>query len=176
MRRGATWWARRPPVMAPVALLLALTACGGQASGVTPTAPGRIAVLAASHVPATIGGLEVKREDVGQTVAAAGPAYVDAVAMYGLRAGSVLEATLEVGRFAPGSRYRSARFQAGIVNRIGSTTPRRYRLGHDVVYLTTGTRQYLAVWFRGRLLMILTVRQDYRTARALLRDALEVRA
>ena len=57
-------------------------------------------------------------------------------------------------------QYRSARFQAGIVNRIGSTTPRRYRLGHDVVYLTTGPRQNLAVWFRGRLLMILTVRQE----------------
>ena len=64
--------------------------------------------------------------------------------------------------------------QSGIVSHIGSTTPRRYRLGKDSVYMTTGARQNLAVWFRGRFLVILTVRQDYKDARALLRNALEI--
>lgn len=151
-----------------------LSGCGGDARAVTPTRPGHIKPLDAP-MPAQIGGLQVVREDIAQTVASAGPAYVDAVAMYSLKAGTVLTATLEVSRFNRGAEYRRPSFQAGIVGRIGSTTPARYRLGKDTVFFTTGARQNLAVWFRAQYLVILSVKQDYGDARALLRQALEVK-
>jgi hypothetical protein len=169
-------------VRLPAALIAAAVAvlaggsCGGSAAaGVRPTPPGKIKLLSAAGVPARLGGLDLVKEDVGTTVSAAGKAYVDAVAMYSLKSGAALQATLELSRFNQGARYDTPKFQSGIVNRIGSTTPKRYRLGKDTVYMTTGARQNLAVWFRGRYLVILTVRQDFADARALLRDALEVK-
>ena len=151
-------------------------ACGGSASAaVKPTPPGKIKVASPAGVPAVLHGLAVVKEDVGTTVAAAGKAYVDQVAVYSLKAGDKLQATLELTRFNQGTRYETAKFQSGIVNRIGSTTPKRYRLGTQTVYMTTGARQNLAVWFRGRYLVILTVRQDFPDGRALLRDALEIK-
>jgi hypothetical protein len=164
------------PSLLVAVTFLAAGACGGSASAaVKPTPPGKIKQSTVAAVPSKLGALDVTVEDVGTTVSAAGRAYVDEVAMYSLKAGNALQATLELSRFNKGARYGTAKFQSGIVNRIGSTTPRRYRLGSDTVYMTTGARQNLAVWFRGRYLVILTVRQDYKDARALLRDALEIK-
>jgi hypothetical protein len=63
-----------------------------------------------------------------------------------------------------------------VVNQIGATAPRPVRLGHDTVYLTTGTRQSVAVWFKGRYLFVLATRADYEQPRTLLRRALEIQA
>ena len=48
------------------------------------------------------------------------------------------------------------------------------RLGASTVYLTTGTKQSIAVWFKGRYLFVLATRADYDEPRTLLRKALEI--
>jgi hypothetical protein len=62
-----------------------------------------------------------------------------------------------------------------VVNQIGSSTPRRALLGSTSVYLTTGTQQRIAVWFKGRYFFILAIREDYRHPRTLLREAVEIK-
>ena len=55
-----------------------------------------------------------------------------------------------------------------------SSAPRTERLGTDTVYLTTGTKQSIAVWFKDRYLFVLATRADYDEPRTLLRKALEI--
>ena len=48
------------------------------------------------------------------------------------------------------------------------------RVGDRAVYLTTGRRQSVAVWWDDSYLFVLSSREDYETPRALLRAALEI--
>jgi hypothetical protein len=47
-------------------------------------------------------------------------------------------------------------------------------MGDHQVYLTTGRRQSVAVWWKGRHLFILSSREEFETPRSLLRAALEI--
>ncbi|MGH9040257.1 MAG: hypothetical protein ACRDZ3_08500, partial [Acidimicrobiia bacterium] len=62
-----------------------------------------------------------------------------------------------------------------VVNQIGSARPRTFRLGKRTVYLTTGTKQSIAVWFKGPHMFVLASRSDYDQPRSLLRAVLEIK-
>jgi hypothetical protein len=83
-------------------------------------------------------------------------------------------ATLQVSRFNDGADVDSDKFRRTVVNQIGSTAPRTVRLGDQTVYLTTGTKQSIGVWFKGRYLFVLASRADFDEPRTLLRKALEI--
>lgn len=119
-------------------------------------------------------GLKVAKEDVSGALASSKRSYVDATTLYSLRTGDLLQATLQVSRFTESSEHTTTKFRNSLLNQIGASRPRSVRVGDDTVYLTTGTKQQLAVWFRGRYMLVLATREDYPTPRTLIRKALEV--
>lgn len=164
-------WMRRA-----AAAVLAVTAVAGGAAcgddGTNAAAAKKIEALGAEVMPAEMYGLRVTTEDTAVVKNTEDP-FVEAVGLYGLRDGELLQATLQVSRFTPKADLKSGRFRNQIVQQIGSSEPKPFRMGENTVYLTTGLRQSIAVWFRGRTMMVLSSRQDYDEPRALLRAALE---
>jgi hypothetical protein len=116
----------------------------------------------------------VTTEDVAKTVAQAQRTYLDSLVMYGMRKENLLQATFQVSRFVPGANYSSDKFRLTIVDEIGTQLPISVIVGGQPVYLTSGDRQHIAIWFKGPYLFVLATRQDYMTARDLLRQLLTV--
>lgn len=150
--------------------LVAVPACGG---GDTSAAAETIQDLPPTMVPAEIAGLAVAPEDIS-TVKETKRPFVDAVGLYSLRRDDLLQATLQISRFTEESNADEASFRDGVVAQLGSTTPKVFRMGDQQVYLTTGRRQSVAVWWKGRHLFILSSREEFETPRSLLRSALEI--
>ena len=151
-----------------------LTGCARSEASVAPT-PGRaVKALDLPGLPADLLGLRLARENVGDDLARVPKAYVDALSLWSLRRDDLVMATLQVSRFNAGAAVATDTFRKTVVNQIGATAPRPVRLGADTVYLTTGTKQSIAVWFKGRDLFVLTTRADYDRPRTLLRRALEI--
>ena len=167
---------RRP---ASVLLALAVAAaglagCGRSDAAADPVAGKKVKVLEMSSLPAEILGLAVQREDVAGSVARVNSTFVEALGLWSLRSDDLVQATLQVSRFSDGARYDEADFRQSVVNQIGSARPRTFRLGKRTVYLTTGTKQSIAVWFKGAHLFVLASRSDYDEPRTLLREVLEI--
>jgi hypothetical protein len=101
--------------------------------------------------------------------------YVDGIGLFSLRSDAQLEATLQVSRFTSRADVKSAKFRDSVIRQIGSTEPQQFRMGDKAVWLTTGRRQSVAVWFRDKNLFILSIRDDYPQPRTLLRTVLEVK-
>jgi hypothetical protein len=156
------------------AFALLLGACGG-GSGPQGVAGKQIKSLPDDIVPTTVLGLDVSQEDVRKALAQVQRTYLDATSVYSFRKGDLLQATLQVSRFTDAARYRSADFRGSLVNRLGGSSPEPIRLGDDDVYLTSGNRQRLAAWFRGRYMFVLTIREDFPQPRTLIRRVLAVR-
>ena len=139
------------------------------------TAGSKISHAADVVVPTTVLGLTVSQEDVAKTLEDTRRSYVDSLVMYGLRSDNLLEATLQVSRFDPGTKFTTDRFQQEVVDQVGSSpSPPVANVGGTKVFLTSGNRQDIAVWFRGPYLFILASRQDFAFPRALLRALLQV--
>lgn len=160
---------------------LALTGCGRSQARVEPTPGDQVKPLEVESLPAELSGLAVQREDVAGTVARVDSTFIDSLGLYSLRkpastegGAELVQATLQVSRFSDGARYTSEEFRRTVVNQIGSARPRAFRLGERTVYLTTGTKQSIAVWFSGRHMFVLASRADYDHPRTLLREALEL--
>lgn len=152
--------------------LIAAPACGGgNASAGT---PGEGIKKMEVDVPEQILHLEVDGEDVTENLAGVERSYVDGMALYSLREDDLVKATLQVGRFNDDAEYRTSNFRRAIVNQIGGVRPQTVRLDEETVYLTKGTKQQIAVWFRDRYLFVLAVRDDYAYPRSLIREALEI--
>jgi hypothetical protein len=175
----------RRPASVVVALALvagALAGCGRSDAAVDPVAGKKVKVLELSSLPTEILGLAVQKEDVAGSVAKVNSTFIDALGLWSLRTasseqgGDLVQATLQVSRFSDGARYDKADFRQSVVNQIGSARPRTFRLGSRTVYLTTGTKQSIAVWFKGAYLFVLASRSDYDEPRTLLRAALEIKA
>jgi hypothetical protein len=115
------------------------------------------------------------KEDVTKALDDARRPYFDAASLYSLREGEQLQATLQVGRFAEGSRYEERSFRHSLLATIGGGSAKELRMGDEQVFLTSGDRQSIAIWFQGRYVFILSAREDYRFPRALLREALAVK-
>lgn len=160
-----------------VAVAMTATACGGASqASVRPVAGKDIKPLSDTLVPPEVNGLTVVPENISDTLASGREAFVDSMSLFSFRTGDkLLQATLQVSRFSEKADYRSAKFQQTVVGNVGSTTPKPFRVGSDTVYITTGKKQNIDVWFRGRYLFVLAVRDDYDQPRALLRKALEIR-
>ena len=129
--------------------------------------------LDADFVPSTLLGLAVVSEST-EGIDDVGRSYLEAVRLYSLRDGEQLVATLQVGRFGAGVKWGSTSFQRSVLNQIGASTPEPVRLGDQTVYITTGVKQRLAVWFTEGHLFVLGAREEYTQPRTLLRAALEV--
>jgi hypothetical protein len=167
MRRGAA-----PAALLLVALVL-LGACSGGGSFAGSSGKD-VKSLSAGLVP-TLNGLTAKRENVSKALGSAHRSYVDATSLYSFRTGDVLQATLQVSRFSKEATTDKNSVHTQVVGRIGSTVPQAFKVGTDTVYLTTGKRQNISVWFRDRYLFVLAVREEYDQPRTLLRQALDIR-
>jgi len=167
---------RRSAVAAALAVAaLGGAACSGSSALSEATPSNQIKTLPANLVPTDVAGLAVKQEDMSNTLKFARRSYIDGVGLYSFRKGDLLQATLQVSRFNGNARYQSLRFRQQVINKVGGSLPKAVRVGGDTVYLTTGTKQSLSMWFRGRDFLILAVREDYPTPRTLLRQALELK-
>ena len=170
------WSDVRPRLTTVAVLALAVIAVSGACgSGGTPDAQAtEVKALQGVTVPSPLLDLAAQPEDVSVVEGTKRP-FVEAVGLYSLRRDELLQATLQISRFTKESKATTAKFRNSVVTQIGSTTPRQFRMGSERVYLTTGRRQSVAVWWKGHYLFILSTRDDYETPRALLRSALEIK-
>ncbi|MEA3075489.1 MAG: hypothetical protein QOF60_397 [Actinomycetota bacterium] len=139
----------------------------------TPTK--QIAQIESTAVPPEILGLTVQREDQTATIARAERSYMDSIGLFSLRSGELLQATLQLSKFNDNADYRDAGFRDSLLAQIGGSRPKAVRMGDQTVYLTSGTKQRIFVWFHDSYLLILSTREEYPTPRTLLRAALEIR-
>jgi len=159
---------------AVVAAALALAGCTRSDASVAATAGKAVKTLDIPNLPPDVLGLKIAPENVSDDLAKVPSAYIDALSLYSLRHNELLMATLQVSRFNAGADVNADKFRQTVVNQIGSSAPRTVRLGGSTVYLTTGTKQSIAMWFKGRYLFVLSTRADYDEPRTLLRKALEI--
>jgi hypothetical protein len=159
---------------AVVAAALALAGCARSDASVEPTPGEQVKALEIAGLPADLLGLKIAPEDVGEDLAKVPAAFIDGLSLFSLRKDDLVMATLQVSRFNDGADHASEKFRQTVVNQIGSSAPRTVRLGPHTVFLTTGTKQSIGVWFKGRHLFVLASRADYDEPRTLLRKALEI--
>jgi hypothetical protein len=157
-----------------VATAVGVAGCGGGDPATKAAEARKIAVLDAKGIPGELNGLKVASEDVSKELKEADRPYLDALALYSLREGDELQATLQVGRFASDATYKRSAFRQSLLGTIGGGAAKKFHVGDSQVYLTTGDRQTIAVWFADRYIYILSSRDDYTRSRSLLRQALEV--
>jgi hypothetical protein len=163
---------RRPAaLLVALALAFAVGACGRD-DGSQQAAP--IAQMGADVLPKRILDLTVKREDVHERVGGVKRPYVVATGLYSLREGKELQATLQISEFSAKADVGDPSFRLAIVNQIGSTQPRAFRMGSHTVYLTTAKRQAVAVFFKKRSFVVLSTLDTYDEGRSLLRALLEL--
>jgi len=163
---------RRLAALVVGSALFVAPACGGA----EPKEVGakKVEVLDPSVVPAELQGLKVSPEEIGGATEVKSP-FVEKVGLFSLRQGELLQGTLQVSTFAANADSEKSRFRLSVVQQIGSTVPKPYRMGDRTVYLTAGKRQSIAVWFEGRHFFVLSTRDDFGQPRALLRSALEIK-
>jgi hypothetical protein len=158
-----------------VALAFATAGCGS-AEVVASATGAQIDQLPADVLPATLAGLHVRHEDVRTELKQVRRSYAQAAGLWSLRRDDDrVQATLEIVRFFDEPRYSSNAFRRTIVNQIGTSRPVETRMGAHPVYRTTGTKQTVALWFSGRHMLLLSIRDDLKTPRTLIRRALEVK-
>ena len=159
---------------AVLAAAVALAGCARSDASVEPTPGKAVKTLDIPNLPPDLVGLTIAKEDVADDLAKVPKAFVDSLSLYSLRHNDLVMATLQVSRFNDGADVKAEKFRQTVVNQIGSTAPRTVRLGGETVYLTTGTKQSIGVWFKDRYLFVLATRADYDEPRTLLRKALEI--
>lgn len=160
---------------AVLAAAVALAGCSRSDASVEPTPGKAIKALEVPNLPADLLGLKLAPEDVSEDLGKVPSAFIDSLSLYSLRKNDLVMATLQVSRFNDGADVGADKFRQTVVNQIGSTAPRTVRLGGETVYLTTGTKQSIGVWFKDRYLFVLATRADYDEPRTLLRKALEIK-
>ena len=167
---------RSPGVLA-LALVVAapvlLGACGDENAEIKAADARTVAVIEPA-IPTSLRNLTVQKEDIRTSLEGVKRPYFDGISFASLREGDKLQATLQIGRFAEGTRYRDASFRSSLLATINGGSAKQLRMGEERVYLASGDRQSIAVWFRDRYVFILSSREDYPYPRALLREALAV--
>ena len=136
--------------------------------------PDRIRPMPADLVPARVLDLTAKVEDITPELAKARSTYVEAVSLYSLRRGELLEATLQATTLNGRARVNDVAYRRSFVNSLGGSEPLPLTLGDITVWSTTSNDQRLSVWFRGRHVFVLAVRKDYEHPRKLLRAVLGI--
>lgn len=156
--------------LAAVLLLIALTACG-KAAALRQEAvkPFNLAM------PPEILGLRVASEDVSAELSErAGTFYVSELALYSLREGEQLRATLQVSKFSTDYDHEAPSFQRKVITLLGSSTPQKLKVGDATVYSASGNQQTMFAWFRGRGFFVSTVHSQYGRPRTLVRELLRL--
>lgn len=163
---------------AALGALLAATllgACGeGPSASAEATAAKDIQQLPSELLPSEILGLTVQREDMSEALSSARLSYVKEVGLYSLRREDLLQATIQVSRFNDNADAESPGFRRTLLSQVGGSVPKQVVIGDETVYLTTGTKQTIAVFFRGRTMVVVAIREDYDQPRTLMREALEL--
>lgn len=166
--------ARRLTAGVLVAVLAVLTAgCGGDDA---PAAATKIELLPKDLLPAQMAGLRVASEDIEGTVKGAKRrSYLESAGLYSFRTeDDLLQATLQVSRFSDEARFKDRDFRQSVLLQIGSTVPRSFRMGDQTVYLSTGKRQNVVIWFKDEYLFVLSTREEFGRPRTLLREAIDL--
>ena len=153
---------------------LALTACGSDPAEVG-AAERRVIEKLEVSVPLSLAGLEVVEEDIAETLEQGRRPYLDAATLYSFREDDLLQATLQIGRFAGDVDPSDEDFVNTIVTNIGPGA-REVRMGDTDLYLTGADRQTLPIWFSDDHYYILSTRDGFPKGRTLLREALEIEA
>jgi hypothetical protein len=143
----------------------------------TPIPKGALCADLHITLPGTVDGLPLTTEksctDLSSTPQ---PAAIDAMALYSLRrSDTLLLATLQVSRFRPQIDVTSAASQAAIIKGLSTTIPAVLRVGDTIVYQTQTSSVTLQIWFRGRYLFVLAIRDLVGKPRTMLRQALAIR-
>jgi hypothetical protein len=162
MRRSALVFAALP-------LVLASAGCANEAI----SSPGT-AEPAVLELPNQIVGLKVVQENVRASLKDVRRPYVDSVAVFSMREGDLLRATMEVGRFNSLARPKDSKFRGSIVSVVGGAKPVGIRVGEQDVFATTGTKQNIYTWFSDRGFFILGVQEDFPFPRTLLRRLIDL--
>lgn len=157
-----------------VPLVLLAGGCTRDSSAAEGVPSGKIEQLPADLLPGELNGLRVEREDEAETLQQARRSWAEAVGLYSLRSGDLLQATLQVTRLHDEADPADRDFRRALLNQIGGSASRPIRLGDRTVYVSTGNKQRLSTWFDGDYMFILAVRDDYDRPRTLLRQALEL--
>jgi hypothetical protein len=130
--------------------------------------------LPANLLPSTYLGLEPHVEDIKDDLAATeANAYIDSIALFSLRKGDRLEATVQISKLSSKARPKDRAFQERVAGQIGGTTSQRFVMSGVNVYRSAVRKQTLTSWFSGNYFIILSVRDSYTTPRSLLRTLVE---
>jgi hypothetical protein len=160
------------------ALVVALggTACGG-GGGDDKLTVHEFEPVASSWLPSQILDLTVAEEHPSTPLQEGDEPYIDELGVFSLRRGELLQATLQVSHFADQDRIANGAFQRRLVAGVaGTTSPSLIRVGEQRVYLTSGGRQTVAVWFDSAYMLVASIREEYARPRALLRALTELEA
>lgn len=167
--------ARGPIAVLTAAVVLTLAGCGGDDGSSVEVA--EFDAIPAETLPATVLDLSVAQEDFSATLLAGQEPYIDALGVFGLRLGDLLQATVQVSRFQDAGHLRDPIFRRSLAGQIGgSGQPSATRVGQDTVYIMPSGRQTLAVWYGTDEVFVLTVRPEYPQPRRLLRALVEATA
>jgi hypothetical protein len=115
----------------------------------------------------------VQQEDIASKLTGITRPYVDAVAVFSLRDGDLLRASLQVSRFNRLAKPGSSAFVGSIVNEIGGSAYQVYHVRDTDVYATTASDQVVFVWFRHRGMFVLAIQKQFSFPRTLLRRLLQ---
>lgn len=163
-------------VLAPLALAVAalgVASCGSSNETVDAADERVIGDLDAA-IPTRLAGYRLEEEDIAELLEEGRRPYLEAASLYSIREDDdLLQATLQVGRFADDVDLDDEDFRNLLITNIGSGA-RPFRMGDTEVYITGADRQTLNVWFDEQHLFILSTRDGFESGRALLREALEL--
>lgn len=169
---------RKPLIAASlIVLLLAAIRVGlGDTGSTAKSRSGSSSRAVEVELPAQILGLNVQQEDVSQDIASLKTAtYVSSAALFTMREGEELQASLQIAGLNDLARPESDRFRRQVIGLMG-TSSQELRIGDDKVYMGSGNQQILYTWFRGRGFFVLTARKTYPFRRTLLRRLLPLEA
>jgi len=156
-----------------VGCLLTFAACAPQGESssraVTPAQPKAAEV----DLPDQILGLGVVQEDISKDVAEVKSAtYISSVALFSMREGDLLQATLQIASLNELAKPNSEKFRKQVMGLVGGSTLEQLKIGEENVYMSSGAQQILYAWFKGNGFNVLTVRRAYPFRRTLLRKLL----
>jgi hypothetical protein len=155
-------------VLAGALAALALVGCGnGRVEDAASAGPAQV------HLPQQVLGLRVQPEDISSKLKAIKRPYVDSVAVFSLRDGDLLRASLQVSRFNSAARPEDPDFIGTIVSTVGAAAQQALRVSRETVYATTASDQLVFTWFRGDGMFVLAVQRQYEFPRTLLRRLID---
>lgn len=168
LRRRAMW-------AAALAMAAGLLAGCGEPDEVVGRQGAEVTPVNAGAVPTTLLNMAVTQEESSEYVKEIDRTYLEEFSLFSVREGDLLQATLQISKFTDDADYQSSSFRAQVVDRVGSAKAQLFRMGDSELYMTVGTKQQIGVWFQGPYMFVMSVRDDYKTPRALVREALRIK-